>query len=104
MTGKVPKKPPDPKFKEVKKTTVVKCCLRSVLNNKLSQEQKETFLYLVDQYTEIISKLMRRGTLFMLHHVARIFEDGLQIPDFKSQKTTYWKNVLKIGCSILKFR
>ena len=80
------------------KKTVIKCCLLKHLNRNVTGNESylKTLLDYIDRGTEMISKMMRRSSLIMLYHISRI-KNQTCLPDLKTQNTTWWKNVLKMG-------
>ena len=83
--------------KEVTYTVVVKKCLMKALNPNLLPYQRSHFIDLVDQYTDLASRLARRASLMFLYYVVRTHEDGHAQRDFESEKDAYWKSWLRVG-------
>lgn len=75
--------------------TTVKCALRSAMN--LDGDRWTEFRAKIDDLVNVISRMLRRTSLALAHHVQCVLEDGHQIPDLERQKDTYWKRWLRVG-------
>jgi hypothetical protein len=84
-------------FRTVTRIVVVKRCLLQALNNDLMPYQRERFLKLIDQYTEMASKMARRASLAFIHYVTRTLEDGKPPPELPNNQNAYWRRWLRIG-------
>ncbi len=87
-------------MEKVTKTVVVKKCLMKALRPDLLPFQKRRLLDTIDQYTRLVSRMMRRASLMFLYAVIRRHEEGLRPSDFDDKKTyndAYWKGWLRIG-------
>ena len=87
-------------MEKVTKTVVVKKCLMNALRPDLQPFQKQRLLDTIDQYTRLVSRMMRRASLMFLYAVVRRQEDGLRPSDCDDKKTyneAYWKGRLRIG-------
>ena len=85
---------------KVTKTVVVKKCLMKMLRPDLLPYQRQRLLDTIDQYTRLVSRMMRRASLLFLYVVVRRHEDGLKPPNFDDTTTyndAYWKGWLRIG-------
>jgi hypothetical protein len=84
---------------QVTRTVVVKRCLRNAINRNIPEDSVKTFLALIDQYTELISRMARRASVMLLYYIMRCHEDNLTIPDFdqKGFPDAYFKQLLRIG-------
>ena len=90
----------DPESQEASETriipdiVVVKCGLRNVI--ALEDEKYAILSARIEQYVEFVSKMMRRASLVLLHHLLTLATSGIRIPDLYDKNTTYWKNLLKL--------
>jgi hypothetical protein len=76
-------------------TTTVKCALRHATG--LDDASFAKFRAIVDDLVNVISRMSRRASLALAHHVHCLIEDGRAIPNLAGQKDTYWKRWLTIG-------
>jgi hypothetical protein len=88
-----PPPPPPPTTKLVTDIVVVKCGLRNVMN--LNDAEYATFNGIVEQYVQIISRMLRRASLVLLYSLTRLAMENKRIPHLFDQKDTFWKNWLK---------
>ena len=72
---------------KVTKTVVVKKCLMKALRPDLLPFQKRRLLDTIDQYTRLVSRMMRRASLMFLYAVVRRHEEGHRPSDFDDKKT-----------------
>jgi hypothetical protein len=91
---------------------VVKCALRKAMRfespsqrestgnedgAKAADAQFDAFRDTVDAYVNITSRMLRRASLALAHHMTRVAEAGQRIPDLRSKGDTYWKDWLRLG-------
>lgn len=95
-------------FEEKLHITVVKMSLMNALN--MTSDDKKQFIARVEEYVQIISKLLRRSSLIFHFHIIRIFNAGQDIPNYYGSekinnvsRDTYWKRWLTIGLDDGKF-
>jgi len=78
----------------VEDIVVVKCGLRSVI--ALEDKEYDILSATIEQHVELVSKMMRRASLVLLHHLLTLAASGTHIPNLYAMNTTYWKNLLKL--------
>ena len=78
----------------VEDIVVVKCGLRSVI--ALDYKEYAILSATIEQHVELVSKMMRRASLVLLHHLLTLTASGTRIPDLYAANTTFWKNLLKL--------
>lgn len=84
---------------DVTKTIVVKRCLMNSINLNIPEDRVNRFLKLIDQYTEMVSRMSRRASIMLLYYVMRCHELNLTIPEYdkKGFPDAYFKQLLRIG-------
>ena len=90
-----------PLYRTVTKTRIIKCSLSHALN--LDSDTQKMCIDRIDEYVNILSRMMRRASLALSYHMKRLVEKNLPLPDlYKSvggdEMLTYWKKWLEIGC------
>ena len=83
-----------PATKIVEDIVTIKCGLRSVI--ALNDKEYVVLSARIEQYVELVSKMMRRASLVLLHHLLTLAASGARIPNLYAANTTYWKNLLKL--------
>lgn len=71
---------------------VIKCCLRRACS--LEGAKYAEFSDVVESYVKVVSRMMRRASLALLHHLTTSLSQGRAIPDLFRENDTYWKNWL----------
>ena len=74
--------------------TVIKCTLRRAM--AMDDVAFAGFLTHVETCVNVISRMVRRGGLALLHHLVSLAKENLPIPNLFKQKSTYWKNWLRL--------
>ena len=86
---------PPPEFKEVTKYCIVKCSLNRAMN--LDGVDRTKFLKHVDKMVNVVSRMLRRGSLALAFHMTKLVSEGKPFPDLYKANDTYWKNWMRIG-------
>ena len=91
-----------PAFETKTNYSIVKCALRKVTNIEDAADF-ERFRDKIDELVNIISRMYRRTSIALAHHIVCALEEGRHIPDLDNQKDTYWKRWLTIGMPEFEF-
>lgn len=85
----------EPEYKEVEEYSIVKCALRKALGGL--GDEYSAFIPLVEDYVNVVSRMLRRGSLALAYHITRLLASGQSLPDLYDQKDTYWKDWLRLN-------
>ncbi len=80
-------------------TRCVKMGLQSSLLSSplLTKSQILKLTDILDEYTMVISKMLRRASLAYLYYMTCLLAEGKPIPNLSAENDTYWRNWLRIG-------
>lgn len=85
----------DMRYERVEKFSIIKCPLRKS-TSILTHDEYKTFTIRVNEYVNLISRMMRRATLLMSFHITSLLSTDDPLPNLYKQKDTYWKNLLRL--------